>query len=226
MARPYFVVLALVACAHRNRPVLEQPVGETHTQAAEIRTPTEEERPPDGRIDVCDGGHDGSTVHYELRGGLTRVWVASPDENPKLDVVMDRKSGLATLLINDRRQYALLDLDTMGAHAAGNLTGAVVQRTGQRRNVGGVPCEVWRIADVKHTVQVCVAKGGPPFDLGKVESVLGYEAPGWIRAVVAEGGVPMRVEMMDDTGPTCVTEMLPRLKSEIRVPADFDRIAP
>lgn len=230
MARPHLFavpLLALAACAHRDRAPIEQPVGETHTTSLELRSArTEPERPIDGKIDVCVGGRDGATVHYETNGDRTRLFVTSADEKPKLDILLDRKSGIATLLMDDRKQYALLDLDTMGKHAAGNANGANVQFTGEKRQIGGRTCEIWRIAAENEAVQACVATGAPPFDLGAVESTVGFRAPGWLRAVVANGGIPMRVEILDGNGPTCVTEMNPKPPAEIGVPSDYTKIAP
>src|SRR5439155_18968738 len=157
-----------------------------------------------------------------------RIKVMSSDDRPKLDVVLDRDRGLASLLIADRRQYALLDLDTLGKHAAGNASTPAIAYTGQKRTIAGRSCEVWRIAGENGAVQACVATGAPPFDLGAVESAIGYKTPGWLRAIVAEGGIPLRVEMMDGSGPTCVTELIPKplADTSFTVPQSYAKIAP
>jgi hypothetical protein len=234
MARPHALALVtlslslwlpLAGCS-QHRFVLEEPVGRTTvTAGVGPDRPLAGEPRVEGRLDVCVGGRDGRTVRYETKGDKIRIMVSTADEMPRLDLVLDSTRGLATLLLDARRQYALLDLDTLAKRRAAEPPGAVVE-TGESRLVAGRPCDVWRVVDFGYGVEACVATGAPPVDLAAIEDATGFEGPAWLRWLAARGAVPLRVATFDGESPGCVAEILPRPveASTFVVPEGFSRI--
>ncbi len=233
MNRPHALALstlALLACAHRARGP-EPATGQTETTAAlqSAPIPLEATQPPvEGRIDVCIGGLDGSTVRYETKRDKTRILVSpANDETPKLDVVLDATRGLATLVLDDRREYALLDLETLRKSAMATGSDAITF-TGEKRRVAGRDCDVWRVPDRGYAVEACVLTGAPPVDLTPLEEAAGYQAPAWLHTLAAAGAIPLRTATYDGAGPGCVAEIAPMHihDAAFSAPEGFAKLAP
>ncbi len=228
MARPFVIVtsLALAACAHRG-VYLEQPVGQTHTTAAAI--PAQREAPRiEGRLAVAADGGGSDVVRYVIKNDRVRIQVTGVDERPKLDVLADGPRGIGALVLDDKKQYALLDLETMARGARVDTSGIASVDTGETMRVDGHDCRIWSIADGNHGVRVCVLPdAAPKIDLASIEATVGATAPKWLRKVAAEGAIPMRVELLDEGATRLVSEMAteaPVEDAQLALPQGFSKI--
>ncbi|HEY8079593.1 MAG TPA: DUF4412 domain-containing protein [Labilithrix sp.] len=227
MARSIVILttLALGACAHRG-PQLEQPVGEIHTTAATLPAAPLAPR-IEGRIAVAADGGGSDVVRYVIKNDRVRIQVTGVDEKPKLDVLADGPRGIAALLLDEKKQYALLDIETMAEGAKVDTSGIASVDTGETMRVDGHDCRVWSISDGDHGVRVCTIQGAPKIDLAAIESTVGVNAPKWLRKVAAEGAIPMRVELLDDGATRLVSEMaseVPVDDTKLAVPQGFSKL--
>jgi hypothetical protein len=222
-----FVELSLVSalaggCSHGTKAPA---VGTTRTTAA-TPVPSVTPEPVEGRLVMAVGGRDGTTVRYETNGEQTRVVLSSSDERPRLDVILDRSRGLADLLLDERKSYVTLDLDSLGHSALAKGASIGVVRTGQGKTVAGHPCEEWTISAGERVVRACVVTGAPRVDLGAIEWAVAYDGPGWLRTLLAEGAIPLRVEILEGDDRTLCTEMeLFYGRTSFKVPSDYAKLA-
>jgi hypothetical protein len=77
-----------------------------------------------------------------------------------------------------------------------------VTKSAYTEKLAGAPCEVWGIEDANGTVDVCVAKGIPFFDLtGEPKSAkAGKAEPEWAAALTREKAFPLSVVAYDKQG--------------------------
>jgi hypothetical protein len=226
--------LVLAACANRG-PELIQPVGQWHTTAVALR-PTaaelERTRPQiEGRLTIATDGPRGDVLRYTIKGDAVRVVLASADERPQLDVILDGRRGVAALLLAEKKEYALLDLDALARGGRVSTSTIATIDTGVRLRVDGQLCEVWSFADAgsRGGVRACVVKAAPAFDLASIETAVGATAPVWLRKIAAEGAVPMRVELLEDGGPRLVAELVtdaPIPDAQLVIPEGYSKLAP
>ena len=81
--------------------------------------------------------------------------------------------------------------------------GATVTKTGRRSKVAGYPCEIYVGKDDDGTSEVCVAKGisnAAFFGLLSGDPVGGGDYPSWVRAIIKDGGFPLRDIERDESG--------------------------
>lgn len=182
------------ATTQAEAPAPSEPVGVAETHGANL--------PPfEGQIDVKVQGKTPEALEYAMKGDKIRLGIAPSGKDRKgVDAIIDTDDQKATVLLNDRKQFVEVDLGKLAAKAKQRAENVDVERTGKTSTVNGRSCEEWKIKDKDYTVDACVMKGAPYFDLQAIEEQANFTAPAWVHRVVDEGYVPLKVTVNDTSG--------------------------
>lgn len=161
-------------------------------------------------------------VEYMARGGKMRINARSPMGNVGIIAVPAEK-----------KVYMLMDAQSMYMEQPFNLTSAgasnaaapTVKRTGKKETIAGYECEHITITDNGNTNDVCMARGLGPF-LSPSSAVPGAQLSGWQKALVDDGGFPLKVSRADGTTQMEVTKIEKKRLSDklFTVPDNYNKM--
>jgi len=140
-------------------------------------------------------------VEYMSRKGMVRLNVRSP------------MGSIGVIAIPaEKKLYALMDAQSaymeqpLSFDIAATTPAPVVTRTGKKETIAGYECEHILIAGQPGSMDVCMARGLGPFVAATV-ALGGQSMPAWQRALLADGGFPLKVIRADGTTQLEVTKI-------------------
>jgi hypothetical protein len=156
------------------------------------------------RMAAGRNGTPAPDLEYLARGGKVRINARSPMGSVAMIAVPAEKT-LYTLM-DAQSMYMEQPLSLDGAPGAGASTPApTITRTGRKETIAGHECEHILIAGQQGSTDVCMARGlGPFFAAG---AALGSAMPAWQRALISDGGFPLKVSRADGTTQLEVTKI-------------------
>lgn len=138
------------------------------------------------------------------RDGDYMVWDSTTDEG---FVVESQERSIMVLSRNHLRSE---DVKTM-------FEGTTVTKTGKRSKVAGYPCENYVGKDDDGTSEVCIAKGlsnAAFYGLLSSDPAGGGGYPSWVRAIIKDGGFPLREIERGESGKETSREEAIHIKAQ------------
>ncbi|MES2521967.1 MAG: DUF4412 domain-containing protein [Gemmatimonadota bacterium] len=201
-------------------------------------------QPFEGVITVRMGpgprGEPGPEMEYMAKGGNVRMNSVSP--LGKVGVVAVPAEGRIYVLLEAQRMYMEQPINgvraggraagTPGAAGAGAASPAgakapaapVLKRTGRKETIAGHECEHVLVSSgqAENDMDVCIARGLGPF-VSPASAMGGAAMPAWQRALMADGGFPLKVLRTDGKTLLEVTRIERRKlpAASFTVPDDF-----
>lgn len=143
-------------------------------------------------------------LEYLARGGKVRINARSPMGSMAMIAVPAEKKMFT--LMDAQRMYMEQPLSLEGALGnSANSPAPTVTRTGRKETVAGHECEHILIAGEQGSTDVCMARGLGPFFAATAG--FGAAMPAWQRALIGDGGFPLKVSRADGTTQFEVTKI-------------------
>jgi hypothetical protein len=152
------------------------------------------------RMAATRNGQPAPDLEYLARGGRVRVNVRSPMGSVAMIAVPAEKK-LYTLM--DAQSAYMEQPLSMDGRAGSNEPAPTITRTGKKETIAGHECEHILISAPQGSTDVCMARGLGPFFMAS----LGAAMPAWQRALIADGGFPLKVSRADGTTQLEVTKI-------------------
>jgi hypothetical protein len=189
--------------------------------------------PFEGELEMKLQGKAPESFHYAMKGDKIRLGITSaPGSKDKgVDAIIDTSDGKAVVLMNDKKQFAEVDLTKLAKRAAERAQQVEVEKTGVTETVSGRECEQWKIKDKDYAVTACVVKRGPYFNLAALEEQAAFTAPAWVHEVVDAGYIPLKISVSDAAGKSLAATQLKETKGEVErskfeVPTGYTKVNP
>jgi hypothetical protein len=245
-------VLILAAGACERKAADSEPREQAETPAATPETPaaaeTEKETVPtaaeaepstkaaskqgfEGRVQMRVAGDKPAEVEYAVKGDRVRVGIRkSPAGTGDVDAIIDKSDKTVTLMLDDQKKYATIDLDDVIEKARKKAAEVELRKTGQTQNIAGLECEMWELTDQKRKVSACVVHGPAWFDPTALEQFANIELPAWAEHVIRAGYFPLQVTVTDAAGKKSTAFETTRWsegkveEGDLEVPEGFEKV--
>jgi hypothetical protein len=156
------------------------------------------------RMATGRNGEAAPDLEYLARGGKVRINARSPMGSMAMIAVPAEKK-LYTLL-DAQSAYMEQPLSLDGARGStANTPAPTITRTGRKETIAGYECEHILIGGQQGNTDVCMARGLGPFFAATAG--IGAAMPAWQRALIADGGFPLKVSRADGTTQLEVTKI-------------------
>jgi hypothetical protein len=143
-------------------------------------------------------------LEYMARGGKMRINAKSPMGSMGIIAVPGDKK--LYVLMDAQSMYMEQPLSLTPGTTASTMPALTITRTGKKETIAGYECEHVTITEKANTMDVCMARGLGPF-LTAAAAMPGATMPGWQKALVDDGGFPLKVTKGDGTTQLEVTKI-------------------
>jgi hypothetical protein len=162
-------------------------------------------------------------LEYMARSGKMRINAKSPMGNMGIIAVPSEKK--LYMLMDAQSMYMEQPLSLTSSNPASSATAPTVTRTGKKEMIAGYECEHVTVTEKSNTLDVCMARGLGPF-LSAASALPGATMPGWQKALIADGGFPLKVTKADGTTQLEVTKIEKKKLSDklFTVPDNYSKM--
>lgn len=154
------------------------------------------------RMATGRNGEPAPDLEYLARGGKVRINARSPMGSVAMIAVPAEKK-VYTLM--DAQSMYMEQPFSLASAPGANAPAPTITRTGKKEIVAGHECEHILIAGQQGNTDVCMARGLGPFFAATAG--MGAAMPAWQRALVGDGGFPLKVSRADGTTQLEVTKI-------------------
>ena len=162
-------------------------------------------------------------IEYMTRGGKMRINAKSPMGNMGIIAVPSEKK--LYMLMDAQSMYMEQPLNFTPSATANASVAPTIVRTGKKETIAGFECEHITITEKAVATDVCMARGLGPF-LSASAAMPGASLPGWQKALIEDGGFPLKVTKADGSTVLEVTKIEKKRLTEkmFNVPDNYTKM--
>lgn len=144
-------------------------------------------------------------LRYQTRGNRARLQVDAPNgDAPNGDAAKGSFDALIfdqslSMIDHEHKTYQTVALDDVTERSTPDIN-VKIEKTGERRRLLGVTCELYEITQGELHVSTCVSALPGSFNVGKLEASSGLDVPPWAEQLLADQLLPLQARVTDSSG--------------------------